>query len=169
MENKDFTFFWSGPFSNFYTTYFVDSDNISYNCSEQYYMAKKALFFKDFEVYKLIMDEKNPKNQKKLARTIKNYSDKEWYGGSIPAKKYMFEGNFLKYSQNEKLKNLLLETSPTRLVEASPYDTIWGVGLSEQSILIHSPSSWRGKNWLGDILTEIREKIKREEKKFTLF
>ena len=167
-----YTFFWGGPFSNFYTTYFTDAEGISYSCTEQYYMAHKSLFFEDSFHYQKIMSEKNPIKQKRYGRKILNFDEKKWYGvfaDENPAKKSMYEGNYLKYTQSEKLKKLLLGTEGTELVEASPYDTLWGIGMRADSFGASIESFWKGKNWLGEILTQIREKILEDEKKGLLF
>ncbi len=171
MEKEKYTFFWGGSFSNFYTSYFVDKDGISYNCVEQFYAAKKAIFFGDKYRLDLIMATKDPKKQKRHARAVINFDEKKWYGDilSNPAKNFMYEGNFYKYTQNEKFKKLLIDTQGTSLVEASPYDKVWGIGMQE-GYLAKNKKYWKGTNWLGEILTLVREDIlKKEEPKGLLF
>ncbi len=166
MQDKEkFTFFLGGPFSNFYPAFFTDKEGITYSCSEQFYMAKKALFFKDNYYFDKIINEKNPKLQKKYGRSVRNFDESVWYGYTSdenPAKKYMSEGNFLKYSQNEKLRELLLKTEGTTLVEASPYDSIWGIGMRSDQFGATIRRFWKGKNWMGEILTEIRDTFIKE-------
>jgi len=72
------------------------------------------------------------------------------------------------------LKEELLETYPRVLVEASPYDAIWGIGLDVDDPLAYNRDTWKGLNLLGFIITEVRDeilckegKIKPEEKKVT--
>ena len=65
----------------------------------------------------------------------------------------------LQFRQNEPLKKKLLETAGQTLVEASPTDKIWGIGLSQDDPRASDRSKWRGTNWLGEILTEVREEI----------
>ena len=65
----------------------------------------------------------------------------------------------LKFEQNEKLLKVLLDTKGTFLVEASPYDRIWGIGLAEDDPAIHDPANWNGLNWLGEVLTQLRDNI----------
>jgi len=171
MKEEKFTFFWGGPFSNFYTAYFVDAKGISYSCSEQYYMAMKALFFEDAFRYKMIMGENNPKKIKKHGRLIEKYSDKVWYGEDNevnPAKKHMYEANMLKYTQNEKLLKMLKNTEKTTFVEASPYDERWGIGMRYCAVAEHR-RFWNGKNWLGEVLTQVRNDILTKEAKSFLF
>lgn len=156
QEDSQFTFFWSGPFSNFHICEFLRIGNQSYNCTEQYYMAQKALFFKDYESYNKIMLETNPKEQKNIARGVKNFDINKW---NKVCKDIMFDGNLAKYTQNQELQTLLLDTFPTILVEASPFDKIWGIGLGEEEAKKTHYMKWNGKNWLGFILTNVRVHI----------
>lgn len=162
MNNKNYTFFWGGVFSNFHPCSFTDSNGITYKSTEQFYMAHKALHFKDKFHYECIMKENNPKIIKKYGRLVLNFEERSWYGvggDENPAKKYMYEGNYLKYTQNKKLQDHLLATEGTLLVEASPYDKIWGIGLSEDDLRSKVPKYWNGKNWLGEVLSQVRDDI----------
>lgn len=73
-------------------------------------------------------------------------------------------GNVLKFSQNKELKEFLLSTNDAVLVEASPYDKVWGVGLKRDDIKINNPNKWQGENLLGFALMEVREKLLKKEK-----
>ena len=70
----------------------------------------------------------------------------------------------LQFSQNAELKEALFATRGTTLVEAAPRDTIWGIGLGAKNPKARSRQEWRGKNWLGQILTEVREELMAKEK-----
>lgn len=72
----------------------------------------------------------------------------------------MKQGNFLKFSQNEKFKEFLLSTADRILVEASPYDKIWGIGMLETDPKANDPSQWNGENLLGFALMEVRDLLK---------
>ena len=133
------------------------SNNIEYNCAEQYMMSEKAKLFKDEETYQLILKERSQKTIKHLGRLIKNFNDKEWNKNKI---KIVVQGNILKFSQNEELKNYLIETGDKILVEASPYDKIWGIGLDENNPDARNPYKWKGENLLGFSLMEVRDIIK---------
>jgi ribA/ribD-fused uncharacterized protein len=78
-------------------------------------------------------------------------------------KNIVYKGNQLKFDQNEKLKKILLQTKGL-LVEASPYDTIWGIGLAEDHPDATNINKWRGQNLLGYILTNLRDNLKNDYK-----
>jgi hypothetical protein len=149
----EYNFFWSGPFSQWSKAQFTDDDGISYNCAEQYMMYKKAIFFEDYDIAEQILKEKNPRNQKSLGRKVKNFNKIKW---DEIAKDVVFQGNVYKFSQNKKHYESLMKTKGT-LVEASPYDRVWGIGLSENVAKYTPPDKWPGLNWLGITLTEVRE------------
>lgn len=155
MESK-YTFFWNGPFSQWDTSPFMDVEGIVYNCAEQYMMAQKALLFKDQATFAKIMATTLPKEQKTLGRQVKNFNPKIWdcYSTMI-----VYDGNLLKYSQNKKHLDKLLATKGTILVEASPYDEIWGIKLGEEDPRAKTMATWQGQNRLGFVLTKVREVI----------
>lgn len=153
---EKFTFFWYGPFSQWYLSPMV-VDGIPYNCCEQYMMASKAILFNDLDTCQQIMDAEEPRIQKKLGRQVNNFDVKIW---NSVAKEIVKKGNLAKFSQNTELKKLLLNTEGT-LVEASPYDKIWGIGLGENDPKSLNRTTWEGTNWLGEILTEVREFFRR--------
>lgn len=157
MKNyNEYTFFYNGPFSNWYPCKFTDIKGIEYNCSEQYMMYYKALLFDDLDIASAIMLESHPREQKALGRMVKGFEIKRWNNF---AKEIVWQGCFYKFTQNEDLFNELIRTDDTLLVEASPTDMVWGVGLSENDPLIKDPNNWRGTNWLGEVLTDLRENL----------
>ena len=158
--NKQFIFFWSGPFSNWYKTNFT-IDGITYNCAEQYIMHQKALLFADNDIAKQIMASNNPKEQKALGRKIKNFDMYYWNENCV---QFVFRGNHAKFLQNKRLYDMLMNTSPNTLVEASPFDTIWGIGIDEKTAIKVPQSEWKGTNWLGYTLTYLREFFEEEER-----
>lgn len=153
MEEK-FTFFWNGHFSNWHKCTFKVEET-TYNCTEQFMMAEKARLFNDQETLIKIMSIDSPKEQKALGRKVKNFDVNKW---NTIAKDIVYIGCYAKFSQNEYLKKLLLETEGT-LVEASPYDKIWGIGLASDQPEAKNRNTWNGTNWLGEILTKVRNDL----------
>ena len=147
-------------FSNFYLSNFKDTledgSSDTFNCTEQYFMYYKAWFFKDYDTANKILKENVPYNQKKLGRLAKNYDDSLW---SKEREYFMYQANKLKYLQNEGLLKILLNTYPKQLVEASKFDKIWGIGLAENSPMVHDEFKWKGMNLLGKVLTQLRDDI----------
>jgi hypothetical protein len=131
----------------------VDANGIEYNCCEQYMMFQKAVLFGDATSAMNIMSELDPAKQRKLGRLIKNYDEKIWEMNRLPI---VIHGNYLKFTQHQKLKERLLETADKILVEASPYDLIWGVGLAKNDPLIMNINNWKGLNLLGIALMTVR-------------
>ena len=157
---EKFTFFWKGHFSQWFPSKFV-IDGISYLCAEQYMMARKATFFGDSKTLNKIMITTSPKEQKALGRTVKPFDINKW---NAIVKEIVFKGNLAKFRQNPKLKDKLLDTIGTTLVEASPLDKIWGIGLSAKDEKALNRDTWQGTNWLGEILTNVREELLSEIK-----
>ncbi len=115
-----------------------------------------TLFFNDFETAGKIQLQKNPKEAKKLGRLIKGYDDEKW---ATERFNRMVHVNILKYSQSEFHKENLFRTKDRILVEASPYDKIWGVGLKQEDDLILDERNWLGHNLLGRVLMKVRENL----------
>lgn len=153
-----FTFFWHGVFSQWHKQKFT-VDGVEYNCAEQYMMAQKALMFNDKPAHHAIMHSDDPSDQKRLGRNVKNFIKDKW---DAAAKDIVYKGNYYKFRQNAKLKEQLLATKGTTLVEASPYDQIWGIGLKEGDPRTLRRETWRGKNWLGEVLTKVRDDLEGE-------
>jgi len=151
-----YTFFYKTrhPFSNWHRSRFVTEDGTVYNCSEQWMMAEKARVFGDEETISKILESTDPNEQKALGREVKNFVPSEW---TAISRNVVYEGLKMKFSQNPSMKQVLLETAGTQIVEAAADDRIWGIGLSEDDPLIHDPKNWKGTNWLGLLLTDLRE------------
>ena len=152
---EKFTFFWSGPFSQWHKAPF-EIDHMIFNCAEQWMMWQKACLFGDRETAKQILMVKNPREQKNLGRMVKDFNPDVW---AAACKEIVKRGNLAKYSQNPMLLDLLSKTKGTTLVEASPYDRIWGIGLAEDDPKAQKRETWKGKNLLGEILTEVRKEL----------
>lgn len=160
---EEFTFFWNGPFCQWEESYF-EIDGVEYSCAEQYMMAEKARLFEDERTLDMIMDTDDPATQKKLGRLVENFDVDVWQDDDTPNGKplcwnIVYRGTIAKFSQNEQLKRELFKTRGTTLVEASPYDKIWGIGLGEGDPGCNSRDTWLGMNWLGEVLTQARDHL----------
>ena len=127
---------------------------IGFNSAEQYMMFQKAILFNDYETAEKILDTRNVRTQKELGRQVKGFDNGLW---TVNCRRIVYEANKYKFSQNRQLLDELLATRGTTLVEASPYDTIWGIGLTKDDERATDRSKWKGKNWLGHILTLLRD------------
>lgn len=153
--NEQYEFFWSGPFSQWYPSMFMIDDK-TFSCAEQYMMYNKAILFNDTATAKKIMNTINPKEQKKLGRQVKDFDVKVW---NNVAKDVVYQGNRAKFLQNSKLYAILMDTGMRLLVEASPYDAVWGIGLSAVAARVTPADEWPGTNWLGEVLTKVRDDL----------
>ena len=131
-------------------------ENDIYLSAEQYMMAEKARIFQDDIIRQKIMSTNNQNTIRSLGRLIKNFNSETWDKVKFLI---VLNGNYHKFSQNENLKEYLLSTKDKILVEASPYDRIWGIGLSEYDNDIYDVNKWRGSNLLGFALMQIRDEI----------
>jgi len=157
MNNK-YTFFWRGPFSQWAKSPFTIA-KFELITAEQYMMYSKAMLFDDLDIAAAIMNTKDPKKQKALGRKVKNFDPTIW---NLNARSVVYEGNYEKFFQNSDLLKELLATKGTTLVEASPYDAIWGIGLDEAAAKRTPPEQWPGKNWLGEVLTFVRDDLSKK-------
>lgn len=131
-------------------------DGVTYSCAEQYMMAEKARLFKDEEMYRSIMSSAHPKSMKAYGRAVKNFDEAVW---QMHCKHIVRTANKAKFSQKEALLTYLLKTKGRILVEASPRDRIWGIGMGKSNPEVENPMKWRGKNLLGFALTEVRDEL----------
>ena len=135
-------------------------DGQYYNCAEQYMMAEKARIFGDEQIRQQILKEYDQLAMKKLGRQVANFDGAIWEEKRFDV---VVDGNLAKFSQNPKLKAFLLDTGNQVLVEASPKDTIWGIGLAEHEPNACNPSKWKGVNLLGFALMEVRDQLRSQE------
>lgn len=163
-QENQFTFFWQkdklgGVLSQWFHSSF-ELEGIRYETAEQYMMAKKALLFKDYERYVLIMNEKDPQKCKALGKDVRNFDAAVW---DRCKEEIVYNGNYAKFDQNMKeRKYYLFNTGETILAEASPLDTVWGIGLEASNPDATDPSKWKGQNLLGKILMRVREELKKK-------
>jgi len=153
-----YTFFWSGPFSQWFHSPF-EIDGQSFVTAEQYMMYQKAITFNDTNIARMILETEDPRQQKKLGRAVSPYDDNKWFS---VADQIVYCGNKAKFTQIANLRAALLATEGTTLVEASPYDRRWGIGLAADDPRAQDQSQWRGENRLGYILTRLRVELQGE-------
>ncbi len=151
-------YFWRGPFSNWERRHKLILDPVNddqmFDSSEQAFMWWKAVFFQDMRIAGLVAKQPDPAIAKKLGREIKGYDDKLWACVRLG---YMTYVCYFKFNQNEDLKAILLGTGDRTLVEASPLDTVWGIGIGEEDAAAGVP--WRGTNLLGIALMDVRRML----------
>jgi ribA/ribD-fused uncharacterized protein len=154
-----FTFFFTeaSPFSQWYRSAFT-VDGVTFNCAEQFMMHGKARLFDDAETAQKILAADHPREHKALGRKVKRFDDAVW---KREREAIVLAGSRAKFTQNADLLALLLATRGTTLVEASPYDRIWGIGLAATDPKAQDPATWRGQNLLGKILTQLRDELDR--------
>lgn len=152
----EFEFFYGGYASQWAATDFV-IDGVTYNCAEQYMMAMKAQLFNDAAALDIIMNTNNPKIQKATGRTVKGFVKHLWEEN---AKVYVYRANLAKFTQHQAAYDWLMGTGDRLLVEASPWDSIWGIGLDANDPRAKDKNTWLGTNWLGEIVTQVREDIR---------
>jgi ribA/ribD-fused uncharacterized protein len=152
---QKYVFFGSGIYSQWHMVP-MTIDGVEYNCAEQYMMHQKALLFGDKEIADEVMKVTHPKDHKALGRRVKGYDEAIWKRACLSI---VYTGNMAKFSQNEDLKQELLDTGNKVLVEASPVDFIWGIELGENNPKAEDPAEWRGTNLLGFTLMLVRNEL----------
>lgn len=142
-----------GALSQWYPSRFVIDDNRFEN-AETYMMHQKALLFNDAEVAQEILASQKPAQVKRLGRKITGFDEQTWKDHRT---KIVFAGNCAKFAQDDELRQLLLQTGKRPLVEASPFDRIWGIGYSAEKAEANR-HKW-GMNLLGQALDDVRATI----------
>jgi ribA/ribD-fused uncharacterized protein len=160
MDYSNYHFFWKDKYLNQWSySPFVDVINQKFYCAEQYMMYHKALLFDDLDIAnKILLVDVDPPTIKQLGRLVKKFNYDVWkdYRETI-----VYDGNILKFRQNQDHYNYLISTGDKILVEASPFDLIYGIGLNAVDAKMCSDSSvWPGLNLLGKILMKVRSDIR---------
>jgi ribA/ribD-fused uncharacterized protein len=142
-----FSQWWVAPF---------EIEGQRYATAEHWMMAEKARLFSDEAVREKILAAGSPALAKKLGRMVEGFDDQTWEAHRFDV---VVAGNLAKFSQHEALKDFLLRTGNKVLVEASPVDRIWGIGMSADNPAAENPESWHGLNLLGFALMVVRERL----------
>ncbi len=165
-ENMKFLFFWGHTpakdgsvtkscFSQWWKASF-SKEGETYKTAEHFMMAEKARLFQALEIRDEIIACEHPAAAKKLGRKVKGFDADIWDEHKYAIVK---EANMLKFSQHDALKDFLVNTGSRILVEASPVDNIWGIGLAQDDPKAQNPHLWQGENLLGFALMEVRDQL----------
>lgn len=165
-ERFDYLYFWGHSralgapvgkscLSQWYPSVFT-LDGTRYATAEHYMMAGKARLFDDADALQRTLAAPTPKEVKAIGREIRGFDETLWRESR---EAIVFAGNLGKFSQDPELAHYLLGTAPRVLVEASPVDPVWGIGLAENDPQSRTPATWRGPNLLGFALMQVRERL----------
>lgn len=151
---ENFVFFWGNReiYSNFYKKPFFYK-GVKIPCPEVGFMMEKAIQFNDMDILNKLKTAHNPARAKELGRKIKNYDDAIWNEVRYDRMKEVLIAKF----SDPALKKQLKDTGKRILVEASPMDKIWGIGMDENHPQVEDISKWKGQNLLGQVLMDIRD------------
>lgn len=134
-------------------------DGIRFATAEHCMMWGKAQLFGDEQAAARIVAAGHPKEAKDLGRTIRKFDEDTWVAERVAI---VTAGNVEKFRQNPDLLAFLLATGERVLVEASPMDRIWGIGLAADDERAQDPARWRGQNLLGEALMAARKTLRGE-------
>lgn len=129
-------------------------DGFKYFSAEHYMMAEKARLFNDKTNLDKIINSKSPAQAKQFGREVLGFNEELWCENRF---QIVVKGNLAKFEQNTELMQFLLSTKNRILVEASPVDNIWGIGLAKDNEHVQNPLKWKGLNLLGFALMEVRD------------
>lgn len=153
---EDFTSFEpfiKGVFSQWHPAPFA-IDGVHYVCAEQYMMAAKAALFDDADRAEQIMASDDPALHKRIGSQVENFEAEAWERWRFHI---VYRANLAKFEQNAGALRRLQNTAPAMLVEANPRDWNWGNGLQIDDPANDDPNLWKGTNFLGRILTLVRD------------
>lgn len=142
-------------FSQWYEASF-ELDGIRYPTAEHYMMAEKARLFGDLDALARVLASRSPGAAKAHGREVVGFDEATWSRHRFDI---VVQGNLAKFGQDERLAGFLCSTEDKVLVEASPMDSIWGIGLAADAPGIQDPAAWEGLNLLGFALMAVREHL----------
>ena len=131
-------------------------DDVTYLTAEHWMMAEKARLFNDEAVLAKILAAKTPGEAKNLGRQVRDFVPAVWDAASFDI---VVTGNVHKFSQHPDLATYLRNTGDQILAEASPVDSIWGIGLAQTDPAALDPTRWQGTNLLGFALMQVRDQL----------
>ncbi|MDQ1035865.1 ribA/ribD-fused uncharacterized protein [Streptomyces sp. V3I8] len=139
---------WPSPFT---------VDGVEYRTAEHWMMAHKARLFGDAEAERLALDASGPALAKKAGRLVRGFDEAVWERERFGI---VVEGSVRKFASDGALLGFLLGTGDRVLVEASPVDRVWGIGLAGSDDAASDPARWRGPNLLGFALMKARTRLR---------
>ncbi|MEW2248802.1 NADAR family protein [Streptomyces sp. NPDC058733] len=134
-------------------------DGVRYATAEHWMMAAKARLFGDAEAEQRVLAAKSPAQAKKEGRLVRGFDEAVWARERFGI---VVEGSVHKFTAHADLREFLLNTGDRVLVEASPVDRVWGIGLAADDEAATRPDRWRGPNLLGFALMEARRRLRAE-------
>ncbi len=140
-------------FSQWYERKFEEDGN-EFITAEHYMMYHKAKLFGDREASERILLASNPGEAKAIGREVLGFNQSLWDDKRFEV---VVNANLAKFSQDYEMQEFLLQTGNRVLVEASPVDKIWGIGLAQDNPASENPNTWKGLNLLGFALMEVRD------------
>jgi ribA/ribD-fused uncharacterized protein len=162
-EKFRYLFFWghqpaksgitAACFSQWYSAPFVVNGE-HYPTAEHFMMAQKAALFGDHQIKTQVLQAGSPGAAKALGRKVRNFDEATWVANRFSI---VVRANSAKFSQNPELNHFLQQTGSRVLVEASPVDRIWGIGMARDNEKANNPNQWRGLNLLGFALMQVRD------------
>ena len=151
----EYVFFCKGILGNWARTP-MKYNGYDFFSSEQLFMYLKAKLFLDEDSAEKILKCKTSKEAKDLGRGVKNFKSDTW---DLWKYQIMYKALSVKAEYCQEFKDLLIQYKDKTFVECNPHDTIWAIGLSEDNDQILDPKNWRGRNLLGEALTELANKL----------
>ncbi|MFG3112349.1 NADAR family protein [Streptomyces tendae] len=139
---------WPSPFT---------VDGVEYATAEHWMMAGKARLFADAEAERRVLAAAHPAGAKKAGRLVRGFDEAVWERERF---RIVVEGSVHKFASDPALRAFLLGTGGRVLVEASPVDRVWGIGLAADDEAARDPERWRGPNLLGFALMAARERLR---------
>ncbi|MEV5762062.1 NADAR family protein [Streptomyces tendae] len=139
---------WPSPFT---------VDGVEYATAEHWMMAGKARLFADAEAERRVLAAAHPAGAKKAGRLVRGFDEAVWERERF---RIVVEGSVHKFASDPALRAFLLGTGGRVLVEASPVDRVWGIGLAADDEAAQDPERWRGPNLLGFALMAARERLR---------
>nr|WP_189749106.1 NADAR family protein [Streptomyces tendae] len=139
---------WPSPFT---------VDAVEYATAEHWMMAGKARLFADAEAERRVLAAAHPAGAKKAGRLVRSFDEAVWERERF---RIVVEGSVHKFASDPALRAFLLGTGGRVLVEASPVDRVWGIGLAADDEAAQDPERWRGPNLLGFALMAARERLR---------